>query len=45
MAIHKVDILLTDDDFNAKGKIKAENLYRYLQEAANRQTKAHNLGA
>ncbi|MGI6767357.1 MAG: acyl-ACP thioesterase domain-containing protein [Lentihominibacter sp.] len=44
MAIHKVEILLTDDDFNAKGKIKAENLYRYLQEAANRQTKAHNVG-
>ncbi len=44
MAIYKVEILLTEDDFNAKGKIKAENLYRYMQNAAGDQTKAHNVG-
>ncbi len=44
MAIHKVEVSLTDDDFNGRGKIKAENLYRYLQKAADEQTEAHDMG-
>ncbi|MGN0702424.1 MAG: acyl-ACP thioesterase domain-containing protein [Lentihominibacter sp.] len=38
MAIEKVDVTLTGDDFNNSGMLKAENLFRYLQKAAANQT-------
>ena len=38
MAIEKVEVTLTEEDFNHKGIIKAESLFRYLQKAAANQT-------
>lgn len=38
MAIEKVEVTLTGEDFNDNGIIKAENLFIYLQRAAGNQT-------
>ena len=43
MAIEKIDVVLTSDDFNSKGRIKAENLFRYLQKSAQNQTEAYHV--